>query len=535
MNKLFLFLLLFMPAVLFAQDRATISKMQDYARSVESETGTLKSLEGRGDKKGMAHANGVLGSLYLEIAKLPFDNVQQFGSVTTDKKTNLNKAIEYSNKSADLSEEVGDADQLKSAYKTLYAAQKMAGNVGDATTTYGKILALKHTILNPKKAKEIEHKQLEYEFGKREDSIRHQKELAEERIKDQAKILAQQQQQLAASSQTLTAAQKEKEDVANALKKTQTDLSMEKTSSEEKTRQLTQAEAEAALQTANLQLQQSELQLQQSKLQLQQNELKMKDEVLEQRKKERYLYMAGLGVLLAFSLLVYRNYKMQKKANLAVLHEKKRSEELLLNILPAEVASELMQKGFADAKHFYDVTVLFTDFVNFTTVAESMSPQQLVGELHVCFKAFDVILSKYRIEKIKTVGDAYLAVSGLPGSNPNHATDIAAAAIEIRDFITSRKKELGSASFGVRIGINSGNVVAGIVGLRKFSYDIWGDTVNIAARMEQNCEEGKINISDSTYQLVKEKYACEYRGKIEAKNKGGIDMYYLNVASNASR
>jgi adenylate cyclase len=526
-NKLLIIVLFLMPVLLYAQDKGTIQKMQDYARSVESESGALKSLESRGDKKGLAHSYGNLGNLYLEIAKLPFESVQQYGSVSTDKKVNLNKSIEYSNKSAELSEEVGDGEQLKSAYKTLYAAQKMAGNVGDASSTYGKILALKHSILNPKKAKEIQRKELEYEYGKREDSIRHEKELAEERVKQQTQILAQQQQQLQASNQTLTAAQKEKENVSLALQKTQSDLSLEKSNSEEKTKELTQAEAQAALQAANLQLQQSALQLQQSKLQLQQNELQMKDKALEERRKERYLYIIGIFVLLAFSLLVYRNYKVQKKSNLAVLTEKKRSEELLLNILPAEVAGELMQKGFADAKHFYDVTVLFTDFVNFTTVAETMSPQQLVGELHVCFKAFDVILSKYHIEKIKTVGDAYLAVSGLPGSNPNHATDIAAAAIEIRDFMAARKKDLGSGSFGIRIGINSGNVVAGIVGLRKFSYDIWGDTVNIAARMEQNSETGKINISEATYQLVKEKFACVYRGKVEAKNKGGIDMYYL--------
>ena len=275
-------------------------------------------------------------------------------------------------------------------------------------------------------------------------------------------------------------------------------------------------------------MQAANLQLQQSKLQLQQDQLELKDKALDEIKKTRYLYIVGILVLLAFCALIYRSNNVQKKANLAVLNEKKRSEELLLNILPEEVAAELMKKGFTDAKHFYDVTVLFTDFVNFTTVAETMTPEKLVGELHVCFKAFDMILGKYHIEKIKTVGDAYLAVSGLPVSNPNHAADIAAAAIEIRDFMAKRKTELGNGTFGVRVGINSGNVVAGIVGVRKFSYDIWGDTVNIAARMEQNCEEGKINISDSTYQLVKDKYACVYRGKIMAKNKGDIDMYYLN-------
>jgi len=526
-NKLLLFILLFIPALVNAQGKSAESEMQDLARSMESENRSLKTAQGQGDKKGEAHALGTLGAVYIGISKQDADVIKEFG-LNTDKKANLDKAIEYLNKAVTISDEIGYKEQLKTSYSDLYTAQKAAGYVKDAAATYTKILALKHAILNPTLAKEMERKQLQYEFSKREDSMRRQQQITEARAKEQAQKvneqsqqLTQQQQQLQASNQSLTATQKEKEDARNALQKTQSDLTQEKSNSEEKTRELTQAEANAALQTANLQLQQS-------KLLLAQDQLDMKDKALEERRKERYLYIIGILILLAFSVLIYRSNKIQKKANIAVLNEKKRSEELLLNILPEEVAGELMRKGFTDAKHFYDVTVLFTDFVNFTTVAETMTPEKLVGELHVCFKAFDMILGKYHIEKIKTVGDAYLAVSGLPVSNPNHASDIASAAIEIRDFMAKRKIELGNGTFGVRIGINSGNVVAGIVGVRKFSYDIWGDTVNIAARMEQNSEEGKINISDTTYQLVKDKYACVYRGKIMAKNKGDIDMYYLS-------
>jgi len=494
---------------------------------METETKALKASQGQGDKKGEAHSLDDLGNVYVEISKQSPDIIKEFG-ISSDKKVNLDKAIDYFNKSVAISDDIGFTEQLKTSYKDLYAAQKAAGYVKDAAATYTKIQTLKHAILNPTLAKEMERKQLQYEYSKREDSMRRQQQLTDQRAREQAQKvteqsqqLSQQQQQLQASNQTLTAAEKEKEAARTALQKTETDLSLEKSNSEEKTRELTQAEATAALQAANLQLQQS-------KSQLLQDEILMKDKALDERRKEQYLYIVGILVLLAFSLLIYRNSKLQKKSHLAMINEKKRSEELLLNILPAEVAGELMQKGFTDAKHFYDVTVLFTDFVNFTTVAASMTPEKLVGELHVCFKAFDMILGKYHIEKIKTVGDAYLAVSGLPISNPNHATDIVSAAIEIRDFMAKRKIELGDGTFGVRIGINSGNVVAGIVGVRKFSYDIWGDTVNIAARMEQNSEEGKINISDTTYQLVKDKYACEYRGKIMAKNKGDIDMYYLS-------
>ncbi len=210
----------------------------------------------------------------------------------------------------------------------------------------------------------------------------------------------------------------------------------------------------------------------------------------------------------------------------------RRSEELLLNILPSEVAEELKQKGAADARHYDDVTVLFTDFTNFTKAGERMTARELVGELHDCFKAFDNICDKYHIEKIKTVGDAYLAVCGLPAKNENHARNVVSAALEIRDFMVARKEQLGDSTFGIRIGINTGAVVAGIVGIRKFAFDIWGDTVNTAARMEQNSDAGKINISESTYQSVKDEFACEHRGKVAAKNKGSIDMYFVERKGN---
>ena len=233
------------------------------------------------------------------------------------------------------------------------------------------------------------------------------------------------------------------------------------------------------------------------------------------------------ALFLLLGLIIYRNYKMQKVSNALLSKEKKRSEDLLLNILPSEVADELKDKGAADAKYFDNVTVLFTDFVNFTKASERMSPQKLIDELHFCFKAFDEIIDKYNIEKIKTIGDSYLAVSGLPVADPLHAENITRAALEINKFVTNRRQQMGDGTFEVRIGIHSGSVVAGIVGVKKFSYDIWGDTVNTAARMEQNSEAGKINISETTYELVKDKFTCTFRGEIEAKNKGLMKMYFV--------
>jgi adenylate cyclase len=256
-------------------------------------------------------------------------------------------------------------------------------------------------------------------------------------------------------------------------------------------------------------------------------------EIKRQKSIKNASFAGGLGILL-LAFIIYRNYRSQKKsnkliseANRIILIEKQRSEELLLNILPQEVAEELKLNGKTDARFYNEVSVLFTDFVNFTYTAEKLTPQQLVNELHECFSAFDAIIERNGLEKIKTIGDAYMAVCGLPESTTDHAHRVIKAAIEIHDFINERKKQ--EKVFEIRIGINSGQVVAGIVGVKKFAYDIWGDAVNTAARMEQCGESGKINISQSTYELVKKDFNCVYRGKIKAKNKGEIDMYFVDV------
>jgi len=199
--------------------------------------------------------------------------------------------------------------------------------------------------------------------------------------------------------------------------------------------------------------------------------------------------------------------------------EMKKSEDLLLNILPQEVAEELKEKGASEAKLFNRVSVIFTDFVNFTGIGAKLSPTELVNELHRCFKAFDEIVDKFGVEKIKTIGDSYLAVSGMPVEKKNHAVNATLAALEMNAFISEHAK-LGGL-FHIRLGINSGPVVAGIVGVKKFAYDIWGDTVNTASRMESNSESGKINISQSTYELIKDdhRFVFQHRGQITVKGK----------------
>ena len=248
---------------------------------------------------------------------------------------------------------------------------------------------------------------------------------------------------------------------------------------------------------------------------------------VQKQKLVRNGFVSGFAVVLLFAGVFFKQRNKISKG-------KKRSDELLLNILPSEVAEELKENGTTKAKQFDEVTVMFTDFKNFTQISEKLSPSELVAEIHTCFKAFDDIIGKHNIEKIKTIGDSYMCAGGLPIANKTNATDVVWAALEIQQFIQEhlrqRKKE-GKEPFEIRIGVHTGSVVAGIVGVKKFAYDIWGDTVNIASRMESSGEAGKVNISGSTYELVKGKFNCRHRGKIHAKNKGEIDMYFIEPAS----
>lgn len=254
----------------------------------------------------------------------------------------------------------------------------------------------------------------------------------------------------------------------------------------------------------------------------------------ERQKLVKKASFIGIGLLAVIAALAIFAFIQKRNDTRLIATEKRKSDELLLNILPAEVAAELKESGHSKAKNYDMATVLFADIKNFTGAAEKMSPSQLVTEIDYYFKNFDEIVGKYKIEKIKTIGDAYLCVGGLPKADIDNAYYVICAALEMQEFMKrtkAEKEKTGGIYFEIRIGIHTGPLIAGIVGLRKFAYDIWGDTVNIAARMEQHGEEGKINISGTTYELVKGKVSCTHRGKIEAKNKGQIEMYFVNGIS----
>ncbi len=208
-----------------------------------------------------------------------------------------------------------------------------------------------------------------------------------------------------------------------------------------------------------------------------------------------------------------------------------KANKLLLNILPSSIAEELKEKGLTQPVHFNSASVLFTDFKGFTVIAQTMSPTELIQELDRCFSYFDQVCEKYGLEKLKTIGDAYMCAGGLPKSNKTHAIDCTLAALEMQSFM-NQMKEIKAAQhlpyWEIRLGIHTGPLVAGVIGEKKFAYDIWGDTVNTASRMESSGTPGKVNISSQTYQIINPYFDCKHRGKIQAKNKGEIDMYYVD-------
>ena len=279
--------------------------------------------------------------------------------------------------------------------------------------------------------------------------------------------------------------------------------------------------------------------------------------IAEEEKNKRtqtqlYFSYGGIALLLAFSAILFSLFRSRNIANKRLaeqniqikkqaeeleqrgkeLHkEKEKSEKLLLNILPSKVAEELKEKNYAAPRSYEMVTVLFTDFKGFTSIAEKMNPEEIIRELNTIFSEFDRICKEYNLEKIKTIGDAYMCAGGIPEPNTSNPIDAVKAALEMQQYmkvLADKKQARGEQYFELRLGINTGPIVAGVVGESKFAYDIWGDTVNLASRMESAGEVGMVNISSNTYELVKDQFDCTYRGRVSVKNKGEVEMYFVN-------
>jgi len=251
---------------------------------------------------------------------------------------------------------------------------------------------------------------------------------------------------------------------------------------------------------------------------------------VRRQKTVKNAFLVGLLLILIIAFILYRNIKVKIKVNKILDRQKIAIENLLLNILPAQVAEELQMFGNATPRHYDSASVLFTDFKGFSKIAEGLTPKELVSELNGFFVAFDRITEKFNLEKIKTIGDAYMCAGGIPKTNDEHPFDTVKAGLEMQKYMETNNEKRhaqGKIPWELRVGIHTGPIVAGVVGEKKYAYDIWGSTVNISSRMESNGEAGKLNISASTYEIVKSKYNCSHRGKIYAKNIGDIDMYFV--------
>ncbi len=254
---------------------------------------------------------------------------------------------------------------------------------------------------------------------------------------------------------------------------------------------------------------------------------------LKRQKIAKNTLMGGLSLVFLITLILYRNYRNKIKVNKILDRQNAEIESLILNILPQEVAHELQKTGNATPRFYEKASVLFTDFKNFSKLADELSPQEVVSELSECFVAFDEIIENNNLEKIKTIGDSYMCAGGIPTPDDQHPLDMINASLQIQEFIKDRNEKralLNLPAWDIRIGVNTGPIVAGVVGKKKYAYDIWGGTVNVASRLESNGEPGRVNISASTHELIKHKYACTYRGKILAKNVGEVEMYFVDHA-----
>jgi adenylate cyclase len=257
----------------------------------------------------------------------------------------------------------------------------------------------------------------------------------------------------------------------------------------------------------------------------------LKDATIQRQKILNYAAAITGFLLILVVIGFYNRYRYVRKTNRIIKDERDRSKELLLNILPEETARELETSGFAKTRYYESVTVLFTDFKGFSTIAGKLTPQALVAELNDYFGTFDEIVGKYGLEKIKTIGDAYMCAGGIPIANTTHPLSAVKAALEMQQYMKKQnldRSAKGEPDWGLRIGIHTGPIVAGVVGKKKYAYDIWGDTVNVASRMESSGEAGKVNISSATYAFIKDHYSCTHRGKISAKNIGEVDMYFVD-------
>lgn len=476
------------------------------------------------------------GGDIIPVSKLKVEDSARIFKLLTEARAyasqrDYEKAVEAALKAAEIAEKEDYEYAKYRSYKVLEQLYKDAGKL---------MVSAKYKLKAMKSQSRLEA--INYERDERERIEKNEKERL---IREQQKQLEKEQEELQRKIDEIAILERDKKVSKTELDKRKNEIARKQVDIENK-KQTIDIQRETINSTFNqLSLTLDELETQRLQARIFEDSVRIirNNEELarvgtEKQNLINYLYIVGISGMLILAASFYRMYTVKKgvqdtliNKNNQIETERKKSDDLLLSILPQEVADELKRTGKYESRYYENTTVMVTNFSNFTKISELVTPKRMVEELDFIFRAFDEIMERHNIEKIKTIGDSYLCVSGVPIPSAHDPMNMVRAAKEIQEFISGlilEKKSQSQPFFDIRIGINTGPLVAGIVGAQKFAFDVWGDTVNMASGLEQNCQPGRINISAGTYREVKDRVECEYRGKIEVKNKGGIDMYYLN-------
>lgn len=524
-------------AVLYTNIGITYNNIDDFQNAIKFLQKAIKSNNPKSSKVSIAYLQHLIASIYLNHGDIY--NALQFNDL----------AIFNAKKRKDL-------QVLSNAYNTAAEIQKQLYDYELALEFYQKHFAIRDSLTLEDRFRKQQLLQTQLLLEKSEKEIKLL--LVNEKIKDQAiSNLEVEKKYLASETErmSLEADQQQKEflllkseqEIKDAnLKNTR--LIAQKTKqelefiqirllTEQKDREVEEAKQQKKFAEMEVSNAEAEKNKAEQEAELSKKNQNIAELQLEQAETFRQ-FIYGLGALLALVFIMIlsawyyarvANQRLEAK-NKEIEEERRKSENLLLNILPLETANELKSTGVATPKEYKKVTVLFADFTNFTKISEQLSAEQLIYELNDCFRAFDEITEQNGLEKIKTIGDGYMCAGGIPVANETNPTDAINAAIEMQKFMKKRYKEKtkdGMSYWNMRIGIHTGNVIAGVVGTKKFAYDIWGDTVNIASRMETSCDNGKINISASTREFVNGTFEYDFRGEVEVKHGNKVGMYFV--------
>ena len=515
-------------------DAAKKVSSKDPDASLEFAQGALDLSQKRRSRDGVVQSHSFMGLLYInkkDCAKA-LDNLNK---AVTLKKQLIPKKASYKS-------------SIAKDYRLIGHCEEQSGKDQDALKSYQ--TGVRYSIESKNRHEYawgmFQVGQLQNKMGDHATAVGALDKSIEQANKLGMSTLARNADRIKNASMAVLETRLEKEEAENEVKAAQQEIENAQQKIEEQEvfaealvteKELAEMERDAKIAEIELKAQElDKLELKNAMIEAEKNKIEAEQEAqLERQKREEERYqLLGIGggvVFLLTVLFMFGRIRSRRKHAKAIEKEKLKSERLLYDVLPETIAKEIMVKGKAKPQKYEEVSILFTDFKGFTKIAASLSPDKLVADLDYAFETFDQITQKYGLEKIKTIGDAYMAAAGIPKPSKDHALDAVGVALEMQAFMKrwrAEKLRKGETPWELRIGINSGPVVAGVIGQHKFAYDIWGDAVNMASRMESSGEPGKINISARTKQLIEKVASTTPRGKIEVKNAGAVDMYFVN-------